>query len=143
MASRRTSDLHPVMQVKASQFVAEAAARGVEVLIYCTYRSNAEQDELYAMGRTTKSNVGVSLLRPLGKVVTKARGGQSAHNFTLNGKPAAKAWDCVVTISGKPDWSGQHPHWKILGEIAADLGLNWYGRKGAPFYELCHFQMVG
>lgn len=142
MASRSLSDLHPVMQTKAAVFVAKAKDRGVDVLIYCTFRSGTEQDALYAMGRTTKSNVGVTPLRRLGKIVTNARAGQSAHNFTINGKPAAKAWDCVPLDHGSPAWSESHPSWKILGEIAAEMGLNWYGRKGAPFHELCHFQMV-
>lgn len=143
MASRSINDLHPRLQSVAVQFDERAHELGVEVLRYCTFRSNAEQDALYAMGRTTKSNVGVSLMRPLGKIVTNAKAGQSAHNFMLNGKAASKAWDCCPLVSGAPVWSEKHPHWAVLGKIAEELGLNWYGRKGAPFHELCHFEMKG
>lgn len=141
MASREISHLHPHMQVKAEEFQNRCLERGVHVLIYCTYRSGKEQDILYAMGRTTKSNVGVSILRPLGKIVTNAKAGQSAHNFTLNGRPASKAWDCCPTIGGKPIWDGKHPHWQIMGQVAAELGLEWYGAPGSKFKEQAHFQM--
>lgn len=143
MASREITDLHPEMQLKAAQFIDLAQHRGVQVLIYCTYRSGAEQNELYAMGRTTKSNVGVKPWKPLGDIVTNARAGESAHNFRLNGRPASKAWDCVPIVGGKPQWDGKHPHWKILGEIALQIGLNWYGRPGSKFKEQAHFQMMG
>ena len=143
MASRDIKDLHPHMQLMAVEFKERCKARGVDVLIYCTYRSNKEQDELYAMGRTTKSNVGVTPLRPLGKVVTNAKAGQSAHNFTINKRPASKAWDCCPMVGGKLMWASSHPHWKIMGEVAAELGLNWYGKPGSKFFEQAHFQMVG
>lgn len=141
MASREITDLHPLMQLKAIAFRKKCAAAGVDVLIYCTWRSNKEQDELYAMGRTTKSNIGVSILRPLGKVVTNAKGGQSAHNHTVDGKPASKAWDCCPMVGGKPVWDEKHPAWIIIGRIAAELGLQWYGEPGAKFKEYPHIQM--
>ena len=140
MASRRIEDLHPAMQLKATVFKDECKKRGVDVVIYCTYRSHAEQDQLYAMGRTTKSNVGVSILRPLGKIVTNARAGKSAHNFMLNGKPASKAWDACPMVAGAPVWSEKHPHWTIMGEVAELLSLNWYGKPGSKFHEMAHFE---
>ena len=97
---------------------------------YCAYRSNAQQEALYAQGRT----------KP-GPRVTNARGGQSAHNFMLDGKPAAKAFDIVPVIHGKAMWSRAHPHWQTLGKIGMDLGLNWYGAPGSKFDEFPHFQL--
>ena len=111
------------------------------MLIVCTYRSGAEQDALYAIGRT----------KP-GARVTNAKAGQSAHNHTLDGKPAAKAFDAVPLLHGRPiwedprdkdaDWSNDFG-WKVMGEVAAELGLVWYGRPGAAFREAPHFQMAG
>lgn len=143
MASRDIMHLHPAMQAKAQLFIEQCKDEGVDVLIYCTYRSGEEQNQLYAMGRTTKSNIGVSILRPLGKIVTNARAGQSAHNYKLNGRPASKAWDCCPLVGGKAIWDAKHPHWAIIGAIGQKLGLNWYGAKGSKFYELPHFEMVG
>ena len=132
MPSRRIEDLHPDLQPLCRAFLEQAAAQGVDVLITCTYRSNAEQDALYAQGRTKD-----------GPIVTRARGGQSAHNFTLAGKPAAKAFDVVPLVNGKPQWSARHPAWQTLGKIGMNLGLNWYGSQGSRFVEYPHFQLKG
>ena len=61
------------------------------------YRSSAEQDKLYAQGRTTP-----------GPRVTNARGGQSAHNFGL-------AID--VVLDADPEKPGLQPGWdtKLAG----------------------------
>jgi peptidoglycan L-alanyl-D-glutamate endopeptidase CwlK len=139
MASRRIEDLHPALQPLATEFVARCAARQVDVLIVCTYRDGAEQDALYAQGRT----------KP-GAKVTNARAGQSAHNHTINGKPAARAFDAVPLLHGKPiwedprdadnDWSNDFG-WKVMGAVAAELGLVWYGAPGSAFREAPHFQL--
>ncbi|KZE34164.1 M15 family metallopeptidase [Crenobacter luteus] len=131
MASRRIEDLHPDLQPLAQTFQRRCADAGVDVLIYCTWRSGQEQDELYAQGRS----------KP-GPRVTNARAGQSAHNFTIQGRPAARAFDAVPLVGGKPMWDASHPHWQVMGKIGADLGLNWYGRPSAPFREFPHFELA-
>ncbi|WP_374420981.1 M15 family metallopeptidase [Chromobacterium sp.] len=130
MASRAISDLHPQLQPLAEAFVRRCRDAGVEALITCTWRSGAEQDALYAQGRS----------RP-GPKVTNARAGQSAHNAMRHGSPAALAFDVVPLIGGKPVWDAHHPHWQLMGEIGAALGLNWYGRADAPFREFPHFEL--
>lgn len=132
MASRSLEDLHPDLRPLAEEFLKRAVLQGIEVLVTCTYRSGMEQNELYAQGRT----------KP-GPRVTNARAGQSAHNFTINGKPAAKAFDVVPVVAGKLMWSAAHPHWQTLGQIGMDLGLNWYGAPGSKFTEYPHFQLKG
>lgn len=129
MASRKIEDLHPELQPKARAFLAKALMQGIDVLVTCTWRSNAEQDELYAQGRT----------KP-GSKVTNAKAGQSKHNFTLDGKPASKAFDVVPMVAGKPMWDAKHPHWAQLGKIGEDLGLEWAG-KWVSFKEFPHFQL--
>lgn len=76
--------------------------------IVYTLRTFAEQDALYAQGRT----------KP-GKVVTKAKGGQSFHNYALacdivllvdkdgNGTYEEASWDTKTDFDGdgKADWS--------------------------------------
>jgi peptidoglycan L-alanyl-D-glutamate endopeptidase CwlK len=132
MASRKIEDLHPDLQPLCRAFLAQAEKQNIDVLITCTYRSNAEQDVLYAQGRTTP-----------GRIVTRAKAGQSAHNFTIDGKPAAKAFDVVPLVDGKPQWDAGHPAWQELGKIGMGLGLNWYGAPGSRFVEFPHFQMKG
>ncbi|MCP1290720.1 M15 family metallopeptidase [Chromobacterium sp. S0633] len=131
MASRKIEDLHPDLQPLCREFVRRCEAAGVTALITTTYRSGAEQDELYAQGRT----------KP-GPRVTNARAGQSAHNAMIQGKPAARAFDVVPTIGGKPMWDAKHPAWQTMGRIGMELGLNWYGRPNAPFREFPHFELA-
>jgi peptidoglycan L-alanyl-D-glutamate endopeptidase CwlK len=139
VASRLLTDLHPDLQPLAERFLARCAERQVDVLIVCTYRSNEEQDRLYAQSRTTP-----------GPRVTDARAGQSAHNFVIDGKPAAKAFDAVPLLYGKPIWEDPRDKdkdwtndfgWRVMGEVAAEVGLDWYGRPGAIFREAPHFQL--
>ena len=130
MPSRKIDDLHPDLRPLCIVFIEKAGKLGVDALITCTYRSNAEQDELYAQGRDKPGNI-----------VTRARGGQSAHNHTLDGKPASLAFDVVPMVNGKPMWSAAHPSWQILGEIGISLGLEWYGAPNAKFREFPHFQL--
>lgn len=133
MASRLLSDLHPKLQPLAEEFLKRAKTAGIDVIVTCTYRSNAEQEALYEQGRT----------KP-GHIVTRARPGQSAHNHVnAAGRPAALAFDVVPLIHGKCDWRGGDPLWQELGRIGEELGLNWYGRPGAPFREYPHFQYKG
>ncbi len=132
MASRKITDLHPSLQPICNEFLLRAEDEGVDVLITCTYRSNEEQEALYAQGRTVA-----------GARVTNARGGQSSHNFKLNGKPAAKAFDVVPLVNGKPMWDAKHPSWQALGKIGVELGLDWYGLPDAKFRESPHFQLRG
>ena len=132
MASRQIEDLHPDLQGKAKQFLflCEQQIPDAEIIIVCTYRSDLEQAQLYALGRTKPGNV-----------VTRAKPGQSAHNATLDGRPAARAFDFGVIVGGKYDAAGKHPAWEQAGQIAMNLGLNWYGRPGAPFREMPHCQL--
>jgi peptidoglycan L-alanyl-D-glutamate endopeptidase CwlK len=121
MSSRNISDLHPLFQPKASEFLAATTKAGLDVLIYCTTRSMEEQAALYASGRT----------KP-GKVVTRAQPGQSAHNYGL-------AFDGAPLIHGRIAWD-DHEHWQIYGRIAADVGLEWAGT-WPSFREFPHVQL--
>jgi peptidoglycan L-alanyl-D-glutamate endopeptidase CwlK len=128
MPSRRIEDLHPDLQAKCREFVKRCEAQGVKVLITCTYRSNSEQSELYAQGRT----------KP-GKIVTRAKAGQSEHNFTIAGQPASKAFDFVpLDSNGKAIWATAAIEWQKAGSVAMGLGLNWYGKPGSSFVEYPH-----
>jgi peptidoglycan L-alanyl-D-glutamate endopeptidase CwlK len=146
MASRRIEDLHPDLQPLAVRFVERCAERLVDVLITCTWRSDEEQDALYTIGRTVP-----------GRRVTNARGGQSKHNGTRfeNGVGwvrEARAFDAVPLLHGKPIWEDPRDAdtdwtndfgWRVMGEVAEEVGLVWYGRPGAKSREAPHFQLPG
>lgn len=129
MASRSLDDLHPDLKPLCKWFLEQCEAQDIQPLITCTWRSNAEQEALYAQGRSHK-----------GKIVTNARGGQSRHNFMIDGKPASKAFDVVPIINGKPEWDASHPAWGHMGEIGESVGLSWAGR-WVKFREYPHFEM--
>lgn len=126
MASRKIEDLHADLQKLAREFVIECEREGIPVLIYMTYRSNDEQNELYARGRTVP-----------GKKVTNAKGGQSDHNYTIDSKPAAKAFDAVPLRLGKAIWNDP-VLWAKMGEIAEKIGLKW-GGNWKKFIDKPHF----
>lgn len=144
--SRRIEDMHPALQPKVRQFLFECERDGLDVLITCTHRTDAEQEELYAQGRT----------KP-GKIVTRARAGQSKHNNMLNGKPASLAFDFVPLRNGKLVWGASgdgiddNPAddlkddlelWQRIAQVAKRQGFQWFGDKGSPFPELPHLQQV-
>lgn len=125
MSSRSLDDLHPSFKLKALEFIDATKAAGLDVLVYCTLRTAQEQDELYTHGRTAP-----------GRIVTNARGGQSAHNFGL-------ALDGVPMIAGKPIWDETHPTWQTYGHCAASVGVEWAGNWVGKMREYPHIQAAG
>lgn len=134
MASRDLRDLAPDVERMARAMLEECAASGVDLLIYCTYRSASEQAALYASGRTVP-----------GPVLTQARPGESMHNAMIDGRPAARAFDAVPLVAGRPSWGtdGQAGRlWERVGAIGEACGLEWAGR-WPKFREFPHFQFRG
>jgi len=127
MSSRDIHDLNQSMQQRAVIHKQLCAAKGIDLLIYCTLRSNEEQTALYSIGRTKE-----------GKIVTNARAGESAHNPNELGK--SSAYDCCPMIAGKPMWDADHPAWRIVGACGEEAGLVWAGRWTGKLKEQCHFE---
>jgi peptidoglycan LD-endopeptidase CwlK len=103
--------LHPVAQAAARQFMAAVTAamtmEEVVVKIIAGTRTYAEQDALYAQGRTKR-----------GPRVTNARGGYSNHNFGI-------AWD--IGLFKGPQYLDDSPLYRTCGSIGRSLGLEWGG----------------
>lgn len=137
MSSRLITDLHPVLQPLAIQFVYECHLQDVNAFITQTYRSSAEQEDDYAQGRTTP-----------GHIVTNARAGQSPHNcIDANGNPAAKAFDFGIKNSdGSLNWNPSSKAWQTAIKIGENLGLvsgsTWHSIKDNPHLELPNWQSV-
>lgn len=71
-SAARLNGLHPVVKQGAELLIERCFNRGVPILITQGLRTIAEQDALYAQGRTKS-----------GAIVTNAKGGSSFHNFGL------------------------------------------------------------
>jgi peptidoglycan LD-endopeptidase CwlK len=101
------------------------AAQGTFLLVVSGLRTAAEQDALYAKGRTTP-----------GPVVTKAKAGFSMHNYGL-------AVDVVPYLSGQTgalNWTVSTPQFQAMAAALKAQGLVWGGDwKSFPDYP--HFQM--
>lgn len=129
ISAQRLSTLHPVVRARAVAFLQLCAQGGLSVMVSQGLRSWEDQDALYARGRT---------LPPIGRkhVVTKAKGGQSYHNFGL-------AFDIVILDAvGKADWNSAHPGWRAAGGLGRSVGLEW-GGDWTRFKDLPHFQYTG
>lgn len=131
ISSRDISFLHSDLREIARRFLSIAKAQGINCVICCTYRDNEEQNRLYSIGRETS-----------GHIVTNAKAGQSAHNVydTLVNRPSSLAFDIAVFDGGKYA-TDSFDGWQKCGKIGMDLGLEWLGVKGSPFFELAHFQI--
>jgi peptidoglycan LD-endopeptidase CwlK len=134
-ASRSLLDLEAVTRLKAGLFLERSYASGIQLLVTCTYRDDAEQARLYAQGRTVP-----------GRIVTNAKPGQSLHNLVAGGLPAARALDVVPMVGGKPVWGTKGADlalWMKVGEIGESCGLEWAGRWRGALREFPHFQFKG
>lgn len=118
---RRIAGLHPEVRATAAAFVNRVEQElGIQLRVTQGYRSIAEQNALYAQGRTAP-----------GDIVTNARGGSSYHNYGL-------AFDVVeVRPDGSANWDTD---WAAIGRIGESMGLEW-GGNWTRLVDRPHFQM--
>lgn len=121
--SKLLSDLQLPVRLAAEEALKDCHEEGLEVLITCTFRSGAEQDALYAQGRT----------KP-GSKVTNAKAGQSFHQYRV-------ALDLYPLVNGKPDFSGKAKEWHLIAAIFKKYGFEW-AYEWKRFKEMPHFQMT-
>jgi peptidoglycan L-alanyl-D-glutamate endopeptidase CwlK len=116
--------LHPLVQTLAHDLANLAAQAGITIQIISGSRTYAEQDALYAKGRTVK---------PIGKKhrVTNAKGGYSNHNFGI-------AFD--VGVFEGASYKGSSPKYKAVGALGTSIGLDW-GGNWKSFVDEPHFQV--
>lgn len=106
--------LHPWMQYKVGLWLEKLTKEGYSVILTCGYRSDEEQDELYAQGRTK-----------VGNIVTNVRGGNSQHNY---GIAVDFALNMDVNGNGKIDpYDDSKGYFKKIARIAKSVGLAWGG----------------
>ena len=112
--------LLPEVQPIARALVQKAALSGIRIKVISGFRTYAEQDALYAQGRTTT-----------GSIVTKAKSGYSNHNFGI-------AFD--VGVFEENNYLDDSPKYKAVGVLGTDLGLEW-GGNWKTIVDQPHFQL--
>lgn len=131
---KRIELLDPALRKEATEILEWAWKKGIRLRYTHTLRTFAEQDALYAQGRTKS-----------GKVVTKAKAGQSYHNYGLaiditllseDGK--SLIWD--LKHDGKD--LGVAPDWLEVAEEFKKRGWVW-GGDFKRFKDYPHFEKTG
>lgn len=128
-AEDRLSKIHPTLADKARQLIAKAHEEGIDLVVTQGLRTIAEQNALYAQGRTKLYDDEGNKL----KIVTKAKGGSSYHNFGL-------AFDIAVRKeNGDIDWDTAKLYNRV-GQLGKSIGLEWGGDfksiKDTPHFQL-------
>jgi hypothetical protein len=126
ISEQRLALVHPVLagKVRAAAEVLSAALTYFRVAQ--GLRTYAEQDALYAQGRTAP-----------GVVVTRARAGFSNHNFGC-------AVDCYPFVQGQDgalDWDQNSAQFRVMVEALQDQGLVW-GGTWVSMPDAPHFQLA-
>ncbi len=116
----RIATLLPEVQPLARALVQKAARHGIRIRVISGTRTYAEQDALYAQGRTAPGNR-----------VTNARGGHSNHNFGI-------AFDVGVFEGSR--YLGESVKYKAIGALGVELGLEW-GGNWKTIVDQPHFQL--
>lgn len=105
----RIATLHPLVRKEVEDTLNSIIlSEGTEVRVTQALRTFAEQDALYAQGRT----------KP-GSKVTNAAGGQSIHNYGF-------AFDYVLFKHGKISWVVD-TDWKKVADTFKAKGWQWGG----------------
>lgn len=128
--------LHPKVVDAVSAIVTEAKARGMVVGLQSGLRTGAQQDKLYALGRTVVNPDGKTDTRPMGLIATNARAYESYHCLGL-------AADIVFKdAKGNWTWNKKPEEWDALGAVGKMFGMAW-GGDWSRFPDYPHFQMIG
>ena len=130
--------LHPKLREEVAEMYEQIceALTGKSICRFAyTLRTDKEQNDLFALGRTVK-----------GKRVTNARGGHSFHNFGLafdivllidtdgNGTFETASWDTLKDFDGD-----KVADWMEVVRIAKSFGWEW-GGDWTRFSDRPHFQ---
>lgn len=135
--------LHPLIRKDAAAILKEcnAALKGrAKVRFNYGLRTEKEQNDLYALGRTVVNPDGKSKSKPKGNIVTNAKAWQSIHNYGL-------ALDMVLFVDNKSykwdsstDFDGDGvADWKECVKIFKAHGWEW-GGDWASLKDEPHFQ---
>src|SRR4051794_18978420 len=103
---RAIQTLDPHVQDLFRELLRRLAAVGEDVLVTDAFRTSAQQDALYAQGRTAP-----------GPVVTDARGGHSTHCYGL-------AAD-LAPVGAFGNLSYDDKRYETVARVATEMGFQW------------------
>lgn len=117
----RLNTSHPELVRRIMNLNGALETENIVIEIDTALRTAAQQDELYAEGRSIP-----------GKIVTHAQGYQSNHVI-----------GCAVdvapndSVTHRPDWNAAHPSWQRIVALAPTFGL----RDGKSWHDLPHLEL--
>lgn len=116
----RLAGVHPVLRLKVTQILMAMDVLGFPMFVVAGARSLAEQQALYAQGRTTP-----------GHKVTNADGVKHKSNHQAGPDGLGYAVDCAFRDDPQTarieTWEAGQP-WELYGLMGEKLGLVWGGR---------------
>ena len=117
--------LRAPVQALARELIAQAANAGIALDVVQAFRSEKDQEAIYAQGRTAP-----------GPIVSNAKPGSSYHEWGL-------AFDVAIDKNGTPTWPNTIALWNQIGALGESLGLTWGGRFPTPDYGHFELRMPG
>ena len=126
ISNQRLALVNPELAAKVNLAANLLAMSGTYFRVAQGLRTFAEQDALYAQGRTAP-----------GHIVTNAEGGYSNHNFGC-------AVDCYPFLSGATgelNWDAKSPQFQAMVSALKDQGLVW-GGEWTHMPDAPHFQLA-
>lgn len=109
---RHLGGIHPVLRPYAAAVVNDLREAGYPAVIVSGRRSQADQDRLYAQGRTAP-----------GPVVTWTRNSYHVHG---------RAFDVAWLVDDRVTWDVPASWWRALGDVGEGYGFRWGGRWKSP-----------
>ena len=129
VTEKRVALLHPTLRAELAEIIANIESKGIDIRITQGLRTIAEQDAIYAQGRT----------KP-GKVVSNAKGGQSFHNYGLAVDFCLYHSDGSISFGMHDDMNKDgKADWMQVVDSFKSFGWEW-GDRG--YVDTPHFQKV-
>ena len=128
---QRLLGVHPALIAAIGQLFAYMADNQTPMFVASGVRTVAQQQVLYAQGRTTP-----------GKIVTYCDGVSSRSDHETEGDGYGHAVDCAfLPTKEKPDPWGDYWPWADFGHAVERVGMEWGGNFKKPA-DLDHVQYV-
>lgn len=112
---QRLAGCHPELVKKVKAVLAEMKSLGHPMIVIDGLRTTAQQQALYAQGRTKSGNI-----------VTNADGVRTRSNHQAHTDGFGHAADCCFVVKGRPSWDIHNP-WSAYGERCVNHHLMWGG----------------
>ncbi len=122
LSIERLRQVHPELARRINNLVDALESEGIIIEIDAALRTAAQQDGIWAIGRTIP-----------GVIVTHARGYQSNHVIGC----AVDVFP-VDPILNRADWNAAHPSWQRIVALAPKFGL----RDGKSWHDLPHLELA-